>query len=96
MEDSRGVGLLVPAIFALGLILFVGVRWAELTSVRVAADWQNAAWLALPIALTYAGAVATGLILLRDGVTRWCRVPATLFVEPSLPPALCSRAPSLT
>jgi hypothetical protein len=65
---------------ALGLVLFVGVRWAELTSIRVGADWHNAAWLALPIALTYAGAVATGLILLRDGVTRWWWVPATLFV----------------
>lgn len=80
MEDRRGVGLLVPVMFALGVVLFVGVRWAELTSVRSGADWHNAAWLALPIALTYAGAVATGLILLRDGVTRWWWVPATLFV----------------
>ena len=64
---------------ALGMAIFVGVRWAELT-VRSGADWRNAAWLALPIALTYAGAVATGLILLRDGVTRWWWVPATLFV----------------
>jgi hypothetical protein len=66
--------------FALGAVLFVGVRWAELTSTRSGADWHTAAWLTLPIALTYAGAVATGLILLRDGVTRWWWVPATLFV----------------
>jgi hypothetical protein len=62
----------------LGIILFVGGRWAELT-LRSGADWHNA-WLALPIALSYAGAVATGLILVRDGVIRWCWVPATLFV----------------
>lgn len=80
MEDRRSVGPLAPAMFPLGVVVFVGVRWAELSSIRVGADWQSAAWLALPIALAYAGAVATGLILLRDGVTRWWWVPATLFV----------------
>jgi hypothetical protein len=64
---------------ALGMAIFVGVRWAEL-NVRADVGWHVVAWLALPMALTYAGAVATGLILLRDGVTRWWWVPATLFV----------------
>jgi hypothetical protein len=78
--DRRSLRLLVFSTFALGMVIFVGVRWVELTSIRVGADWQSAAWLTLPIALTYAGAVATGLILLRDGVTRWWWIPATLFV----------------
>jgi hypothetical protein len=78
--DRRSVRLLVFSTFALGMAIFVGVRWVELTSIRVGADWQSAAWLTLPIALTYAGAVATGLILLRDGVTQWWWVPATFFV----------------
>jgi hypothetical protein len=79
MEDRRHVGLLVLSTSGLGIIVFVGVRWVELT-VRSGADWQNAAWLALPIAVAYVGAVATGLVLLRDGVTRWWWVPATLLV----------------
>jgi hypothetical protein len=79
MKGRLGVRFLVPGMFALGMVLFVGVRWAELT-IRSGANWHSAAWLAVPIALTYAGAVTTGLILLRDGVTRWWWVPATLFV----------------
>jgi hypothetical protein len=79
MKGRLGVRFLVPGMCALGMVLFVGVRWAELT-ISSGADWHSAAWLAVPIALTYAGAVATGSILLRDGVTRWWWVPATLFV----------------
>jgi hypothetical protein len=67
-----------------GFAFFAGVRWIEL--VRLGnVGWPEMAWFVFPIALTYAAAVATGLLLLKDGVTRWWWVPATALVALGLP-----------
>jgi hypothetical protein len=51
----------------------------------MAAEWPSVLWFALPLAATYTGAAAMGMILVRDGVTRWWWLPAVSFVAIGLP-----------
>lgn len=71
---------IVPtAAFVLGMATFVGVRIPTLMD--QVGYTSTAIWLlSLPIAFTYAGATALGLILVRDRVLRWWWVPATMFL----------------
>jgi hypothetical protein len=58
-----------------GMAVFTWVRWEEVT------EWGGGRpILVVPIALTYLAAAALGLLLAKDGVTRWWWVPGTLLV----------------
>jgi hypothetical protein len=59
-----------------GLAVFAGVRWEQVT------HWggQSMPGLVVPIVLTYVAAATLGLMLVRDGVTRWWWVPGTMLV----------------
>ena len=70
--------------FALGMGVFVGLRWGAVYT-EMATRWPEVLWFALPLAATYAGAAAMGVILVRDGVKRWWWLPAVLFVALGLP-----------
>lgn len=83
MDEHPNSRLLVGATLGLGAALFTGLRWEVLTTESL--SWPNTAWLALPILLTFVGAASIGLILLKDGVTRWWWLPATGFVLLGLP-----------
>jgi len=79
MEASRERTIVPTSAFILGMATFVGVRFP--TMMDQVGYSTTAIWLlALPIAVTYAGAATLGLILVRDRVLRWWWLPATLFL----------------
>ena len=59
-----------------GLAVFAWVRWEQVT------HWggQSMPELVVPIGLTYVAAATLGLMLVKDGVTRWWWVPGTMLV----------------
>jgi hypothetical protein len=78
MNERRSIAFALAAV-ALGMAVFVGIRWGAV-SAELTPEWPSALWFALPLAASYAGAAAMGMILVRDGVTRWWWLPAVLFV----------------
>ncbi len=73
---SRPLKIATIGSFLGGLAVFAGVRWEQVT------HWggQSMPWLVIPIALTYFAAATLGLMLAKDGVTRWWWVPGTMLV----------------
>ncbi|MGH2640744.1 MAG: hypothetical protein ACRDGO_03485 [Actinomycetota bacterium] len=73
---STRIRLATPGSLVGGLAVFTWVRWEEVT------HWGGHPMPALvvPIVLTYLAAAAAGLLLVKDGVTRWWWVPGTALV----------------
>jgi len=73
---SQRISLATIASLVGGLAIFTSVRWEEVT------HWGGhpEPALVVPIVLTYLAAAAAGLLLVKDGVTRWWWVPGTALV----------------
>lgn len=84
VKDKRALAFALATVYLVGMATFVGVRWGSV-STEMTTEWPSVLWFALPLAATYTGAAAMGVILVRDGVTRWWWLPAVLFIAIGLP-----------
>jgi hypothetical protein len=72
---SRAPKIATIGSFLGGLAVFAGVRWEQVI------HWggQSMPGLVVPIALTYVAAAILGLLLVKDGETRWWWIPGTML-----------------